>query len=47
MVSGSRVNQKGKNARVHEDVRYRQKSMKYPWFYRPTQLFIHALIDYV
>jgi hypothetical protein len=46
IVSGSRVNQKGKNAKVHEAVRYRQKSRKYPWLYRPTQLFIHALLDY-
>lgn len=28
MVSGRRVNQKGKKARVQEAVRYRQKSRK-------------------
>jgi hypothetical protein len=31
MVSGRRVSQKGKKARVQEAVRYRQKSRKYPW----------------
>lgn len=45
MVSGRRVSQKGKKARVQEDVRYRQKRRKYPWLYRPTQLLIQAIND--